>query len=151
MKCKRYVKRPRIQSYSGLYFPALGLNLERYKVSLPIQSKCGKTVKVACVVMYNITIVKSRAHEQFRDSRENMLEHQLQTCYFFWLVYKTEETDGINKSIAEVAIKISSFKYLYNTYRNNITYRKYNNNTYRNLKSICREVIGLLRRNWTDF
>ena len=28
--------------FSGPYFPAFGLNTERYKVSLPIQSECGK-------------------------------------------------------------------------------------------------------------
>ena len=31
-----------IRIYSGLYFPALGLNTERYFVSLRIQSQCGK-------------------------------------------------------------------------------------------------------------
>ena len=31
-----------IQSYSGPYFPAFGLNMERYSVSLGIQSECGK-------------------------------------------------------------------------------------------------------------
>ena len=36
MKCAR------IQSYSGLYFPAFGLNTERYSVSLRIQCECGK-------------------------------------------------------------------------------------------------------------
>ena len=30
------------RSYSGSYFPAFGLNTERYSVSLHIQSKCGK-------------------------------------------------------------------------------------------------------------
>ena len=30
------------QSYSDPYFPAFGLNMERYSVSLRIQSKCGK-------------------------------------------------------------------------------------------------------------
>ena len=28
--------------FSGPYFPAFGLNTERYGVSLPIQSECGK-------------------------------------------------------------------------------------------------------------
>ena len=32
-----------IQSFSGLYFPAFGPNTEIYGVSLPNQSKCGKT------------------------------------------------------------------------------------------------------------
>ena len=30
------------RSYSGPYFPAFGLNKERYRVSLRIQSECGK-------------------------------------------------------------------------------------------------------------
>ena len=32
----------RIRSYSGPYFPAFGLNTDRYGVSLHIQSECGK-------------------------------------------------------------------------------------------------------------
>ena len=36
------VKNVRIRSYSGPYFPAFGLNTERYEVSLFSQSKCGK-------------------------------------------------------------------------------------------------------------
>ena len=38
---KHCVKSIRIRSYSGSFFPAFGLNKERY-VSLPIQSKYGK-------------------------------------------------------------------------------------------------------------
>ena len=37
-----WVKSVHIRSYSGPYFPAFGLNTERYGVSLRIQSKCGK-------------------------------------------------------------------------------------------------------------
>ena len=36
------VKSVRIQNFSGLYFPAFGLNTERYSVSLRIQSECWK-------------------------------------------------------------------------------------------------------------
>ena len=36
------VKNVRIWSYSGPYFPAFGLNTERYGVFLLIRSKCGK-------------------------------------------------------------------------------------------------------------
>ena len=36
------VKSVRIRSYSGLHFPAFGLNTERDGVSLRIHSKCGK-------------------------------------------------------------------------------------------------------------
>ena len=36
------VKSVRIRSYSALYFPAFGLNTERYFLSLRIQSECKK-------------------------------------------------------------------------------------------------------------
>ena len=50
-----------IQSFSGMYFPAFGLNTERYGVSLRIQSKCGKIrtkkkpPKTSIFLMNNIT------------------------------------------------------------------------------------------------
>ena len=37
------VKSVRIRSFSCPYFPAFGLNTERYEVSLRIQSECRKT------------------------------------------------------------------------------------------------------------
>ena len=39
---KNCVKFVLLWLYSGPYFPAFGLNTERYKVSLLIQSECGK-------------------------------------------------------------------------------------------------------------
>ena len=36
------VKGVRIRRFSGPYFPAFGLNTDRYGVSLRIQSECGK-------------------------------------------------------------------------------------------------------------
>ena len=36
------MKSVRIRSFSGPYFPAFGLNKEKYSVSLPIQSKCAE-------------------------------------------------------------------------------------------------------------
>ena len=36
------VKSVRIRSYSGPYFPAFGVNTERYRVSQRIQSECKK-------------------------------------------------------------------------------------------------------------
>ena len=36
------MKSIRIRSYSGPYFPAFGLDTERYSVSPHIQSECGK-------------------------------------------------------------------------------------------------------------
>ena len=37
-----WVKSVRIWSFSGPYFPAFQLNTERWRVSLPIESECGK-------------------------------------------------------------------------------------------------------------
>ena len=39
---KLTIKTPERRSYSGPYFPAFGLNAERYKTCLRIQSECGK-------------------------------------------------------------------------------------------------------------
>ena len=39
---KHCVKSVCIRSYSGLHFPAFGLDTERYGVSLRIHSECGK-------------------------------------------------------------------------------------------------------------
>ena len=36
------MKSVRIRSYSSPYFPAFGLNMDRYPVSLRIQSECEK-------------------------------------------------------------------------------------------------------------
>ena len=35
-------KKCQFRSYSGQHFPAFGLSTERYRVSLRIQSECGK-------------------------------------------------------------------------------------------------------------
>ena len=42
-KSSLYVKSVCIRSYSDPYFPACGLNTERYGVSFRIQFECGKT------------------------------------------------------------------------------------------------------------
>ena len=41
-KGKHCVKSVSIRSFPGPYFPAFGLNMERYSVSHRMQSKCGK-------------------------------------------------------------------------------------------------------------
>ena len=40
--CNHCVNSVRIRSFSGLYFPAFGLNTEIYSVNLHIHSECGK-------------------------------------------------------------------------------------------------------------
>ena len=47
--CPHCVKTVRIRSYSGPYFSALGLNTERFGVSLRIQSECGEIRSVNSV------------------------------------------------------------------------------------------------------
>ena len=41
-RINRCMKSVLIRSYCGPYFPAFGLNMKRYSVSLRIQSECGK-------------------------------------------------------------------------------------------------------------
>ena len=58
------VKSVRIWSYSGPYFPAFGLNTERYSISLCIQSECGKirtrvTPNIVTFYAVNITVSDS--------------------------------------------------------------------------------------------
>ena len=42
LRLEHCMKSVRIWSYSGMHFPALGLNTERYSVSLRIKSECWK-------------------------------------------------------------------------------------------------------------
>ena len=49
-----------ILSYSGLYFPEIGLNTERYSAPLHIESKCGKTrtrVTPSTDIFYALSVV----------------------------------------------------------------------------------------------
>ena len=60
-----YVKGVRIQSYSGPYFPAFGLNTERYSVSLCIQSECGKIrtrITPNSDTFYAVTVIGTKQH-----------------------------------------------------------------------------------------
>ena len=58
-RLKHYVKSVRIRSFPGPYFPAFGLNTERYGVSFRIQSECGKirTRKSPNTVTFHAVIV----------------------------------------------------------------------------------------------
>ena len=60
-----YVKSARIRSHSGPHFPAFGLNMERYQVSLRIRSECGKmrtritpNMDAFCAVMASLKLEK---------------------------------------------------------------------------------------------
>ena len=54
------VKNVCIQSYSGPYFPAFGLNEERYSISLRIQSECGKIRNIIAPNTYTFYAVIQR-------------------------------------------------------------------------------------------
>ena len=57
------VKSVHIQSYSGPHFPAFGLNMERYSISLQIQSKCGKMqtrITLNTDTLYALTCFKTK-------------------------------------------------------------------------------------------
>ena len=59
------LKRVRNRSFSGLYFPAFGLNRNRYSVSLRIQSKCGKilTRKIPDTYTFHVVFILLRSRE----------------------------------------------------------------------------------------
>ena len=62
---KHYVKGVPIQSYSGPYFPAFGLNTERYSVSLCIQSECEKIrtrITPNSDTFYAVTVIGIKQH-----------------------------------------------------------------------------------------
>ena len=62
-------KSVRIRSFSGPYFPAFGLNTERYSLSLRIQSECGKirTTKTPNTVQFQNSSYKKTKHAKFSE------------------------------------------------------------------------------------
>ena len=54
-------KKCTIWSYSGLFFPAFGLNTKKYRVSLRIRSECGKMrTRINPNTNTSHTVVKAR-------------------------------------------------------------------------------------------
>ena len=72
------VKSVGIRSYSGSYFPAFGLNMERYRVSLCIQSECGK---MRTRITPNTDTFLGSVGQQF--SREERLESYFKILFNF--------------------------------------------------------------------
>ena len=66
---KHCVKMVQIRSNSDRYFPAFGLNTERYSVSLGIQSKCGKMQTRITWNMGNFCAVKCKMYKEFKNPR----------------------------------------------------------------------------------
>ena len=79
------VKSVRIRSFSSQYFPAFGLNTERYSVSLRIQSECGKilTKKTPNTdtlhAMYHVKMLQTSGKEILLSSNDTFSENK--SCY----------------------------------------------------------------------
>ena len=71
------------RSFSGSLFPALGLNTERYSVSLRIQSECGKirTRKTpntdTLYVVFSVVVVNWQTFESDFNSASSFLVHEM--------------------------------------------------------------------------
>ena len=57
-----------IWSYSSPHFHAIGLNMERYRVSLRIQAKCGKIRTIITPNMDTFNAVNPGAHKMYAGS-----------------------------------------------------------------------------------
>ena len=91
------VKSVHIRSYSGPYFPAFGLNTERYGVSLCIQSECGKMRTRITPNTYTFYGVLSLAK-----IRVNMR---------LLLSYSTEMSDYKNANVEKIQKSISLYNW----------------------------------------
>ena len=111
--CKYHcVKSIRIRSYSGSYFPAFGLNTERYGVYFRIQSECGKIGTVMTPntdTLPSIFLTASHLHHhQFclprLASSVNLLCCHL--CTFYWPLWKNIYMRG---NFTHLAVKSKIF------------------------------------------
>ena len=77
-------KSVRIRSYSGPYFPAFGLNTERYGLSFRIQSERGKirTINTPITHIYNTVLIEGREVKIFSTNiTKNNSPHLIFNCY----------------------------------------------------------------------
>ena len=70
------VKNVHIRSFSGLYFPAFGLNTERYGVSLHIHPKCGKigTRKTPNTDTFHAVYVLRMCLQEFSNFKSTLMQ-----------------------------------------------------------------------------
>ena len=78
------MKSVRIRSFTGQYFPAFGLNTEKYGVSLHIQPKCGK-----------ITTRKTSNTDTFHAVGVKVINVQI-TFFIYKKVTYPNQTNGAN-------------------------------------------------------
>ena len=70
---KHCVKSVRIRSYPGPFFPAFGLNTERYYASLRIQSECGKMRTTITPNMNFFYVVKIAESDREMNTDQNYI------------------------------------------------------------------------------
>ena len=86
------MKSVRIQSFSGPYFPAFGLNKEKYSVSLRIQSECWKirTRKTPNTSTFHAVFVAYTATKMVGVVQQDTVDENLQIfvalCFHTYLI-----------------------------------------------------------------
>ena len=81
-------KSPNTKFFSGLHFPAFGLNMERYSVALLIQSKCGK-----------IRTRKNSVFGYFSHNVMNSVSERANNCKKFSIYWYSLSLDSINHTL----------------------------------------------------
>ena len=81
-KKNHYVKNVRIWKFSDPCFPAVGINTERYGVSLRIQSEYGRIRTRKAPNTYNFYVVKASA--KFSSGLQLYLKRDSGTGFFLW-------------------------------------------------------------------
>ena len=79
------VKIVRILSYSGLHFPAFGLNSERYSASVRIHCKCGKMqTRIIPNTDTSYAAHFSKLNQRFK--RASKYRTSIHTCQLRWII-----------------------------------------------------------------
>ena len=93
------VKSVHIRSYSGPYFPAVGLNTEKYPVSLRIQSDCGKMrTRTTKIAFFAVAARKRKFQVNLSFEKK---EHNMQTVH---------DTSKVTSKVNQTTLTLFSFK-----------------------------------------
>ena len=104
------VKSARIWSYSGPYFPAFGLNTERYFVSLRIRSKCGKIrTRITPNTDTSYALIVTQSSTSILCTRLNMQHNLLSHLELLWQT-KFSRTNKIKIVEDKLRMPLKAFK-----------------------------------------
>ena len=81
MKHLHYVKSVHIWGYSDPYFPAFGLNTQRYGVSLRIQSECGK-IRTIIIPNTDTSFTRCQAIDSVSPFKIFSAKHFWVSCFY---------------------------------------------------------------------